>query len=127
MDKPGNPVGWFEIYVADMARARAFYTTVFGRELVQLPEIGADGEMYAFPWTEGGSGAAGALVRHPMAGPGKGGILVYFSCSELSQEAERAVEAGGRLVQPKMAIGQYGYIALVEDTEGNMIGLHSMQ
>jgi len=127
MDKPGNPVGWFEIYVADMARARAFYTTVFGRELVQLPEIGEGGEMYAFPWIEGGSGAAGALVRHSMNGPGEGGTLVYFSCSELSQEAERAVQAGGRLVQPKMAIGQHGYIALVEDTEGNMIGLHSMQ
>ncbi len=127
MDKPKNPVGWFEIYVADMARARAFYTAVFQRELMQLPEIGEGGEMYAFPWTEDGMGAAGALVRHPMAAPGKGGTLVYFSCSELSQEAERAVAAGGRIVQPKMAIGQYGHIALVEDTEGNLIGLHSMQ
>jgi len=127
MDKPGNPVGWFEIYVSDMARARTFYTAVFGRELTALPEIGEGGEMYAFPWVEGAAGAAGALVKHPMACSGKGGTMVYFSCDDVSNEANRAVEAGGRIMQPKMAIGQYGHIALVEDTEGNLIGLHSMQ
>ena len=127
MDKPGNPVGWFEIYVSDMTRARDFYTAVFGRELTALPEIGEEGEMYAFSWVEGGSGAAGALVRHPMNGPGKGGTMVYFNCEDAANEAERAVEAGGRVIQPKMAIGQYGHIALVQDTEGNIIGLHSMQ
>jgi len=127
MEKAANPVGWFEIYVADMARARAFYTSVFGRELTALPEIGEDGEMYAFPWVEGGGGAAGALVRHPMSGPGKGGTMVYFSCEDAAHEASRAAEAGGRVIQPKMAIGQYGHIALVEDSEGNIIGLHSMQ
>jgi len=127
MDKPANPVGWFEIYVSDMTRARDFYTAVFGRELTALPEIGEEGEMYAFSWVEGGGGAAGALVRHPMNGPGKGGTMVYFNCDDANNEAERAVEAGGRLIQPKMAIGQYGHIALVQDTEGNIIGLHSMQ
>ena len=127
MDKPGNPVGWFEIYVSDMARARAFYTAVFGRELIALPEVGEGGEMYAFSWVEGAAGAAGALVRHPICGPGKGGTMVYFSCDDVSGEASRAAEAGGRIIQPKMAIGQYGHIALVEDSEGNRIGLHSMQ
>ncbi|WP_313954194.1 VOC family protein [Accumulibacter sp.] len=127
MDKAGNPVGWFEIYVADMTRARAFYTAVFGRELIALPDIGEGGQMYAFPWVEGGSGAAGALVSQPMVGPGKGGTMVYFSCEDAADEALRAIEAGGRIIQPKMAIGQYGHIALVEDTEGNIIGLHSMQ
>ena len=127
MEKPANPVGWFEIYVSDMTRARDFYTAVFGRELTALPEIGEEGEMYAFSWVEGGGGAAGALVRHPMNGPGKGGTMVYFNCEDAANEAERAVEAGGRVIQPKMAIGQYGHIALVQDTEGNIIGLHSMQ
>ena len=54
MEKPANPVGWFEIYVSDMTRARDFYTAVFGRELIALPEIGEGGEMYAFSWVEGG-------------------------------------------------------------------------
>ncbi|MBE2260664.1 MAG: VOC family protein [Rhodobacteraceae bacterium] len=127
MDNPGNPVGWFEIYVSDMTRARAFYTAVFGRQLMALPEIGEGGEMYAFEWVEGGAGAAGALVRQPMNGPGKGGTMVYFSCQDAADEAGRAAQAGGRIIQPKMAIGKYGHIALVEDSEGNIIGLHSMQ
>ncbi len=127
METASNPVGWFEIYVADMARARAFYTAVFGRALVDLPEIGEGGEMFAFQWVEGGAGAAGALVRHPMCGPAKGGTMVYFSCQDVTNEANRAAQVGGKIIQPKMAIGQYGYIALIEDSEGNMIGLHSMQ
>lgn len=45
----------------------------------------------------------------------------------MTNEANRAAQAGGKICQPKMAIGQYGYIALIEDSEGNMIGLHSMQ
>ena len=46
MDKVANPVGWFEIYVSDMTRAKTFYTAVFGRELTSLPAIGDGGEMY---------------------------------------------------------------------------------
>lgn len=127
MENSGNPVGWFELYVSDMERARAFYTAVFGRELIALPEIGEGGEMYAFSWVEGAAGAAGALVRHPMVRPGMGGTMVYFSCADVADEAERAAQAGGRIIRPKMPIGQYGHIALVEDTEGNTIGLHSMR
>jgi hypothetical protein len=59
--------------------------------------------------------------------PGANGTLVYFSCEDCALEAARAAEHGGRVVQEKMAIGEYGFIALVNDTEGNMIGLHSMQ
>jgi len=126
MNAAANPVGWFEIYVSDMARARAFYTAVFGRELTSLPEIGEGGEMYAFSWVEGGAGAAGALVRHPLACPGKGGTMVYFSCQDVTNEANRAAQVGGKVIQPKMPIGQYGHIALIEDSEGNLVGLHSM-
>jgi len=53
--------------------------------------------------------------------------MVYFSCQDVTNEANRAAQAGGRIIQPKMAIGQYGHIALIEDSEGNLIGLHSMQ
>lgn len=66
----GNPVGWFEIYVQDMERAKAFYEAVF-----------------------------------------KGLVA----------------PAGGKVMREKFSIGQYGFIALVFDTEGNMFGLHSMK
>lgn len=120
-----NPVGWFEIYVQDMARARAFYETVF---LVPLARIDAsDVDMWTFPMQSEGYGAAGALVRMPGFEPGANSVLVYFSCADCAVEAGRAAEAGGKVVKPKFPIGQYGHIALVTDTEGNMIGLHSMQ
>ena len=124
-----NPVGWFEIYVQDMPRAKAFYEAVFQGELTPLtnpdPEGFADMEMWAFPMSPDDSGASGALVR--MSGcPSGGSTLVYFSCQDCAVEAARAAAHGGSVFKPKMSIGEYGFIALVNDTEGNMIGLHSM-
>jgi predicted enzyme related to lactoylglutathione lyase len=64
-----------------------------------------------------------------MAGfsAGRNSVLIYFSCADCAVEASRALASGGRIQKEKMAIGEYGFIALVLDTEGNMIGLHSMQ
>jgi predicted enzyme related to lactoylglutathione lyase len=121
-----NPVGWFEIYVHDMSRAKTFYEAVFAQPLSRLPQQ-AQGmaEMLVFDMNPQGYGAAGALVRMPGFEPGGNSVLVYFSCADCAVEADRAVAAGGRLVKPKTDIGPYGHIALVTDTEGNMIGLHS--
>jgi predicted enzyme related to lactoylglutathione lyase len=120
-----NPVNWFEIYVQDTARAKAFYETVFGVKLAKLdnPDI----EMWAFPMQQDGFGASGSLVKMPGFPPGGNSVLVYFRCVDCAVEAAKVVEAGGRIQKPKMSIGQYGHIALAFDTEGNMIGLHSMQ
>lgn len=120
----GNPVGWFEIYVNDMARARAFYEAMLGVTLTPLESPGM--ELWAFPMDEATYGASGALARMDGFSAGRNSVLVYFSCADCAVEAARAVAAGGQLQQAKMSIGQYGHIALVIDTEGNMIGLHSM-
>ena len=125
-----NPVGWFEIYVQDMPRAKAFYEAVFQGKLEELknpdPKGFPDMEMWAFPMDMEGPGAAGALVK--MSGcPSGGSTLVYFSCEDCSVEAARVAPNGGKVFQEKMSIGEYGFIATVVDTEGNMIGLHSMQ
>ena len=125
-----NTVGWFELYVQDMPRAKAFYEAVFQGSLEELKNPDPNGfpemEMWAFPMSMEGSGAAGALVK--MAGcPSGGSTLVYFSCEDCSVEAERAAAHGGEIFKGKMSIGEHGFIAMVVDTEGNMIGLHSMQ
>ena len=120
----GNPVGWFEIYVQDMVRAKAFYETVFERKLEPLSPEGP--ELWAFPMNMEASGASGALAKMEGFPSGRNSVLVYFSCADCAVEAARAVKAGGRIQKDKMSIGQYGFIALVFDTEGNMIGLHSM-
>lgn len=120
-----NSVGWFEIYVDDMARAKAFYEQVFGVRLTKLDNT--ELEMLAFPSEQNSYGAPGALVSMPGFGAGANSVLVYFTCADCAVEAAKAAQCGGRIKKPKKAIGQYGHIALVIDTEGNMIGLHSMQ
>lgn len=123
-----NPVGWFEIYVQDMARAQEFYESVLDVKLSSLdaPE-GAEIEMKAFPMEMDAPGAAGALTKMDGVSPGQNGVLIYFSCADCAVEAGRVASAGGRVEQEKMSIGQYGFIALAYDTEGNMFGLHSMK
>jgi hypothetical protein len=58
---------------------------------------------------------------------GGNSVLVYFACNDCSVEADRVVKFGGRIHKEKMSIGEYGFIALAFDTEGNMFGLHSME
>ena len=120
-----NPVGWFEIYVQDMPRAKKFYESVFQVKLEQLkmPEI----EMWSFAMQMDRMGAAGALVKMQGVPSGGNSTLVYFSCTDCAVQAGRAVEYGGVIKNQKMSIGEHGFIALVLDTEGNMIGLHSMK
>jgi hypothetical protein len=118
-----NPVRWFEIYVQDMGRARAFYEQVLGRKLERMQS--GDIEMWGFGGDPGTPGTAGALVRVPGVTPGGFGTLVYFSTDDCAVEASRVAAAGGRLHRDRMSIGQYGYVALAVDTEGNMFGLHS--
>lgn len=123
-----NPVGWFEIYVQDMARAKQFYESVFQTKLERL-QTPADMpvELWSFPMFENSTGASGALVKMADGPSGGNCVLVYFSCADCAVEAGRAVSSGGEVVQAKMPIGQYGFIAMIRDTEGNVIGLHSMK
>ncbi len=129
MNTPKNPVGWFEIYVQDMARAKPFYETVFQTQLEALPSPDPDLEMWAFPplMASDQPGCSGALCKMKDKDPGNGGTLIYFICDDCAVEAARAATAGGKVHMEKMSIGQYGHIALIIDPDGNMIGLHSMK
>lgn len=120
-----NPVGWFEIYVQDMSRAKKFYETVLQMPLERLTVPGI--EMQSFPMEMNRSGASGALVKMEGLACGGNSILVYFSCIDCATEEARVISAGGRVHRSKTSIGNYGFVSLVLDTEGNMIGLHSMK
>lgn len=119
-----NPVGWFEIYVQDMPRAKAFYEAVLQRTLDKLP---VDIEMWAFPGDPHKGGATGALVHMPGLSSGGNSTIVYFVSDDCAVEAGRIAKAGGRVHRDKMSIGQYGFVVLAYDTEGNMFGVHSMK
>ena len=119
-----NPVRWFEIYVQDINRAKKFYESVFNVKLERLdtPDI----EIWSFPWQEDQMGTAGALVKMKGVESGGNSTIVYFACDDCAVEESRAEKFGGKIEKRKTSIGQYGYISLVYDTEGNIIGLHSM-
>jgi predicted enzyme related to lactoylglutathione lyase len=120
-----NPVNWIEMPVKDMQRAKAFYTTLLGRELKDMPSPGGDMQMATLPMEQNQPNAAGALVKGKDYVPRSDGTTVYFQCDELSKELSRVEPAGGKVLTPKTSIGEYGFIALALDTEGNRIGLHS--
>ena len=122
-----NPVGWFEIYVQDMQRATGFYEAVLKVKLEPLgpPEGTGELQMMAFPMQSDVPGATGALVTMKGVPSGGNSTLVYFSCDDCGVEAGRVAAAGGKVEREKMPIGEYGFISLAVDTEGNMFGLHS--
>jgi predicted enzyme related to lactoylglutathione lyase len=120
-----NPVGWFEIYVDDMERAKKFYQEVLGVEFQSLESPGI--EMWAFPMEQMGIGASGSLVHMDGFKAGGNSTLVYFMSDDCSVEEGRVAAAGGKIQKPKFSIGQYGFISLAVDTEGNMFGIHSMK
>ena len=124
-----NPVRWFEIYVQDMKRARTFYESVFKRKIGKMDNPGNPGmDYWTFPqMIMDQPGTSGALVKMEGVPSGGNSTIIYFGCEDCAVEADRAEKAGGKIHLAKTSIGQYGAIALVYDTEGNMIGLHSMQ
>lgn len=123
-----NPVVWFEIYVDDMERAKAFYEAVFK---VTLEKIGDEAnvgvEMLGFPSSMEDYGASGALAKMDGVQAGGNSTMVYFACEDCATEESRVAAAGGSVIHTKFSIGQHGCISIVSDSEGNMIGLHSMQ
>lgn len=123
-----NPVSWFEIYVNEMETAKRFYESVLGVRLDKLNDpIDSGIEMWAFPSDMEKYGATGALVKMEGFTAGGNSTLVYFSCEDCAVEESRVEGSGGRIQQTKMSIGEYGFISLAIDTEGNMFGLHSMK
>jgi predicted enzyme related to lactoylglutathione lyase len=123
-----NPFTWVEIYVEDMNRAQKFYETVLQIQMIPMQNPGDFGDlkMLSFPWAQDGANISGALCKTKEMKPGVGGTLVYFTCDDCSVEEARVEAAGGKVLQEKFPIGEHGFCSIVMDTEGNAIGLHSM-
>ena len=123
-----NAVGWFDIYVNDMERAASFYQSVFKNELEDIGDpTDSNVLMRAFPTDMATYGSGGALVKRKDCGPVTGGTIVYFAVEDCSIEQSRVKKAGGKVINPKMSIGEFGWVSVCKDTEGNMFGLSSMK
>jgi predicted enzyme related to lactoylglutathione lyase len=119
-----TPVFHFEIPVADLDRAIRFYEAVFE---VQLRRATVDGHAMAFfPRVDGAPGASGALAMGDTYVPSTRGTLVYFDVADVDATVARALAHGGRLLYPKKDVGAAGFVAEVEDSEGNRIALNAV-
>jgi predicted enzyme related to lactoylglutathione lyase len=112
-----------------MERAKAFYEKTLGIELQKLETPAKDiTEVWSFPTGQQDKyGSTGALVKMRDGPSGVGGTMVYFECDDCAVEAGRVRANGGSIMKDKFAIGPHGFIAIGSDSEGNMVGLHSMK
>lgn len=124
-----NPVVWFEIYTDNIQRAKIFYENVFQIQLSVLPTPeDMPLQMLAFPSNmESKNMTSGALVYMEGFKAGGNSTIVYFYSKDCAIEEARIEAFGGSVFRSKMSIGDYGFIVLALDTEGNMIGIHSME
>lgn len=118
-----NWTDWFEIPVADLPRARAFYETIFG---FQMPVMNLETlQMAFFPQSQVG----GALCAGSWYKPAAGGVVLYLNANpDLSVVLGKVEQAGGKVLQAKKQISpEHGFMALFTDTEGNRLALHSRE
>ncbi|PZR04023.1 MAG: hypothetical protein DI536_35045 [Archangium gephyra] len=116
---PMKTINWFEIFVTDMPRAVKFYEETL-RIKLELKEFG--GELNAL--FESGNGGGCLIVRKGRT-PSAEGVLLYMNCDgKLDAVLARVEQAGGKIVSGKESIGPMGFVAMINDSEGNLVGLH---
>lgn len=119
-----NTVCWVDIPVADLDRALGFYSAVLGQPVTKESAHGMDFAL--LPHHD--SNVSGCLVKGPDHRPSEQGPLVYLSVDgRLNDAIKAAVKNGGKILQPRQPIGPYGHRAIIADSEGNRIALHSQK
>ncbi len=119
-------ISWFQIPAVDLDRAVRFYGTVLNATFHRMEDAACKHAFFAMDTLET-LRTGGELYQSTQGKPSSDGTLVYFTAPDgVDATLSRVEKAGGKIVMPKMSIGENGVIALVLDTEGNKIGLHSM-
>jgi predicted enzyme related to lactoylglutathione lyase len=119
-----DAVNWFELHVSDFVRAKRFYENALQTTLQEFQMEQC--QMAMFPY-DNMKGVGGCITKMEGARPGEGGTLIYLNVEgDLDGVVSRTPPAGGSVVKPRTSIGEHGFIAIVKDTEGNKVGLHSM-
>jgi uncharacterized protein len=117
-----NPIAYFEIPVTDMDRAIRFYNAVFGYDFERQKLDGYD--MALFPFADGSPGASGALAKGDVYVPAKTGPIIYFNVKSIDETIRRARAISATVLYEKKSVGAFGFVAEIEDSEGNRIALN---
>lgn len=116
-----NRVVWVDIPVKDLARAMKFYGAVLANKVSKMEFPGGE-----FGILDHEQGNGGCLVKNDAEVSATAGILVYLNVNGRIRDAVALVEQhGGKVVQPTHSIGPHGYRAIILDSEGNRLALHS--
>ena len=119
-----HQVVWFDIPVRDLDRALRFYSAVLGSRL-KKEQAGPGVAIAVLPHAEGSIG--GSLVQTMDSKPSESGPLLYLNTNGRLDEALNAVEShGGKVLSAMHSIEPFGFRAIVLDSEGNRVALHSM-
>ncbi len=119
-----NAINWFEIPVKDFDRAKAFYETLYGSQIQEMPH---PEYRYGMLPSDMQNGVGGGIVQGEGFEPSATGAVVYLNGGDdLSVPLSKVESAGGKILMPKTSIGPNGYMAHIMDTEGNRVALHSM-
>lgn len=122
-EKHSSPdrVVWFDLPVANLERASKFYGAVLG---IKVSQQKFDNFQFAV-LDHGPDGNGGCLIPEPKE-VSRVGILVYMNVDGRIRDAVRQAEKlGGKVLEPVKGIGPHGFRAIVLDSEGNRIALHS--
>ncbi len=126
MDNTTNSLNWFEIPASNIERSKKFYETIFNIRMESQEMEGA--KMAFFPWAAGSGKATGAVAQSEQHKPSMDGATVYLNANPaMDPVLARVEQAGGKVLAPKMSIGEHGHIAFIMDTEGNKVGIHSQE
>lgn len=122
-----STISWFEIPTQDIERAQKFYEEILGKTLINMdnPMI----KMRTLPVEDMMNDVTGAIVQSDMhnSSPNQGTLIYLNANPDVQQILDKVVIAGGRILVPKTEISpEYGFMAVILDTEGNRIGLHSI-
>jgi uncharacterized protein len=120
-----NAINWFEIPVTDFTRAKKFYETLYGTEIMEMPF--PNGKYGMLP-ADMQNGVGGGIVQGEGFEPSAKGTIVYLNGGDdVSTPLSKVESAGGKILMPKTTIGANGFMAHFLDTEGNKVALHSMK
>jgi uncharacterized protein len=120
-----NALNWFEIPVTDFERAKKFYETLFDGAIMEVPFPGGK---YGMLPSDMQAGVGGGIALGEGFVPSENGTIVYLNGGDdLNIPLARIEKAGAKILMPKTAIGENGFMAHFIDTEGNRVALHSMK
>jgi uncharacterized protein len=123
-----NAISWFEIPSTNLDKSQSFYEAVLGCQMRREPM--GQSLSAIFPFDKALDGVGGAILCGPSApAHAKGGVLIYLDCGATSIDLslQRVATAGGTVAMPRQALPPgLGFIAHIDDLEGNRIGLHSL-